>query len=192
MNKSSIRKLTLTGLLSAVAFVLYFIEFPIPFFPTFLKIDLADIPAIIAAFSMGPISGVAVELIKNIFGFLTKTTTGGIGEMANFTCGTVLVLIAGGVYMINKSIKSAIIGLLIGALTMALTMSIINYYVFIPMFYPEMPMDQVLTLIKTAIFPFNLIKGIIIGLISIFTFKGLYPIINKFANEQNEVDSDLQ
>lgn len=192
MNKSSIRKLTLLGLLSAIAFVLYFIEFPLPPFPPFLQIDLSDIPAIIAAFSMGPISAVAIELVKNVLHFFVKGTTAGIGEMANFTCGSIFVIVTGLIYKTNKNIKTAIVALAVAAISMALVMSVLNYYILIPLYSPKMPMNDVLALIKTAIFPFNLIKGIIIGFISILTFKGLQPIINKFAMGLNKDGADLQ
>ena len=181
MNRSNIQKITLAGILAAIAFVLYFFEFPIPLFPEFLQIDLSDIPAIFGAFAMGPLAGVAIEFVKNILHFVAKGATGGIGELANFTCGSVLVIIAGLVYKTNRSMRTAIIGITGGIIGMAITMSLFNYYIFIPMFYPEMPKDAVILLIKTAIFPFNLVKGIIAGVVALFAFRGLLPVVNKFA-----------
>ena len=181
MRKSNIQKLTLAGILTAIAFVLMFFEFPLPLFPEFLKIDLSDIPAIFGAFAMGPLAGVAIEFVKNVLHFMAKGATGGIGELANFTCGAVLVIVAGLIYKTNRSMKTAVIGIVAGVIAMAVAMSLFNYFVFIPMFYPTMPKEAVLTLIKTAIFPFNLVKGAIAGVVALFAFKGLMPVVNKFA-----------
>ena len=60
-----------------------YLEFSVPVVPSFLKYDFSDLPALIAAFGVGPLAGVAVELIKNLI-HLPMTATGGVGELANF------------------------------------------------------------------------------------------------------------
>ena len=82
----NIRTITMTALLSAIAYVLAFVEFPVPLSPSFAKMDLSDFPALIGAFAFGPISGLLIELVKNALQLLT-TSTGGIGEIANFLMG---------------------------------------------------------------------------------------------------------
>ena len=59
-----IRAITMTALLSAMAYVLAFVEFPVPLSPSFAKMDLSDFPALIGAFAFGPISGLLIELVK--------------------------------------------------------------------------------------------------------------------------------
>ena len=66
-RKSSIqnvRMLTMTAVLSAIAFVLAFFEFPVPLSPTFARMDLSDLPALIGAFAYGPVSGILIEFVK--------------------------------------------------------------------------------------------------------------------------------
>ena len=41
----NIRTITMTALLSAMAYVLAFAEFPVPLSPSFAKMDLSDFPA---------------------------------------------------------------------------------------------------------------------------------------------------
>ena len=82
----NVRAITMTALLSAIAYILAFIEFPVPLSPSFAKMDLSDFPALIGAFAFGPISGLLIELVKNTLQLLT-TSTGGIGEIANFLMG---------------------------------------------------------------------------------------------------------
>ena len=85
-GKKQVRYLAMTAILAAVSAVLMMISFSVPLVPSFLKMDISEMPALIATFSMGPVSGVLVCLIKNLIN-LPMTTTGGVGELANF-CGS--------------------------------------------------------------------------------------------------------
>ena len=116
-SRSRTHKLTVTAMLSAVAFVLMFIEFPIPaLIPSFVKMDISDLPELLAAFSLGPVYGVAVTLLKNLLHILFKGTSSAyVGELCNFLLGSVFCLAAGFIYQLKKSRKSALLGSLVGA-----------------------------------------------------------------------------
>ena len=83
---SNVRMLTVTAVLSAIAFLLAFIEFPVPLSPSFARMDLSDLPALVGAFACGPMVGVMIEFVKNLLQLLT-TSTGGVGELSNFFDG---------------------------------------------------------------------------------------------------------
>ena len=85
-KKVSMRKLTGTAMLSAIAYVLMFLDFSVPFMPSFIKMDLSELPALIGSFAYGPVAGVIICLIKNVL-HLFITTTGGVGELSNFLLG---------------------------------------------------------------------------------------------------------
>ena len=104
----NIRTITMTALLSAMAYVLAFVEFPVPLSPSFARMDLSDFPALIGAFAFGPISGLLIELVKNTLQLLT-TSTGGIGEIANFLMGASYVVAAGVLYKHRKTKKTALL-----------------------------------------------------------------------------------
>ena len=87
MVQSKNRKLSVTAMLAAVATVLMFLDFSIPIVPSFIKLDVSELPALLAAYSLGPVSGVAVCLIKNLFNLLFHGSTGGVGELCNFLLG---------------------------------------------------------------------------------------------------------
>ena len=93
-------KLTVTAMLSAVAFLLMFIEFPIPaLIPSFVKMDISDLPELLAAFSLGPVYGVAVTFFKNLlFALIHGTSSAYVGEMFNFISGAVFSFTAGFIY----------------------------------------------------------------------------------------------
>ena len=90
---NSTKTIAKIGVLSAIAYVLMFISLPLPIFPSFLKIDLSDIPAIFGGMSLGPIAGLAIVIVKNLLQAITASTTGGVGEFANILIGGSYVLI---------------------------------------------------------------------------------------------------
>ena len=101
MKNGNIRKLTVTAMLAAMSSVLMFFSFSVPFMPSFIKMDFSELPALIASFAIGPLSGAAVCLVKNLVN-LFFTTTGGIGELSNFLLGVFFVVPAGIIYKIKK------------------------------------------------------------------------------------------
>ncbi len=195
MNNSSaqsikIRRMTKIGLLSAISFVLFLIEFAIPIFPSFLKIDISDLPAIIACFAMGPIAGVLVELFKNLI-HLSMTSTGGIGELANFIIGCAFVIPAGLIYKSHKDKKHVLASLISGIVAMVIVAVLMNYYVLIPLYTKFMPLDTIIkmaaavnpyvddmtSLMLYVIAPFNLVKGIILALITKIVYKKISHLL---------------
>ena len=118
-KRVNVRYLTVTAMLSAVAYILMFLDFSVPFMPAFIKMDLSELPALIGSFAMGPLCGVVVCLIKNVL-HLFITTTGGVGELSNFILGVAFVLPAGLIYKHKKNRKSALIGSLTGAAFMGI------------------------------------------------------------------------
>ena len=191
--RNSTSKMVKTSVLSVIAFVLMLIEFPVPLFPAFLKIDLSDLPALIGGFALGPAVGVSVELIKNFLHFITKTSTAGVGELANFIVGTALVLPASLIYKRKKSKSQALVALLAGTLSMAVAGGLANYFILLPFYAKVMPLQVIIdmsraanaaitdmkTLILYAIVPFNLIKGAFISLVTLLIYKRLSVILHK-------------
>ena len=100
MKKLNTKKLTQIGMLSAVSVVLMLIEFPLPFLaPGFYKLDLSEVPVLIGCFSMGPVAGVMIELIKVLLNLVINgTETACVGELANFVVGCAFILPAGLIY----------------------------------------------------------------------------------------------
>ena len=190
-NRLAIRYLAVTAMLGALSFVLQLLEFPLPFLiPSFIEFDFSDLPALVASFSMGPISGVTVTLIKNVL-HLTMTTTGGVGELANFLLSATFVATAGIIYRFHKTRIGALIGSLAGALAMAVISVPINYFITYPIYYTFMPKDAILAAYQ-AIFPFvgdiytclwffnapfNFFKGAVITLITFLVYKHISPLI---------------
>ena len=125
------RTLAMTAILGAVATVLMMLSFSLPVIPSFVKLDFSELPALIAAFSMGPVSGVVVCFIKNLVN-LAMSTTGGAGELCNFLMGVTFVVPAGLLYKFRKDRWGALWGSLLGAVIMAAMSFPINLYISYP------------------------------------------------------------
>ena len=194
-KRISVRKLTGTAMLSAIAYVLMFLDFSVPFMPSFIKMDLSERPALIGAFAYGPVAGVVICLVKNVI-HLMITTTGGVGELSNFLLGASFVLVAGGVYRFKKSRKGALIGSVLGAFVMGMFSIISNYFLVYPIYYNFMPQDAILAayqLIFSGVknilqclivfnAPFTFIKGMISVVITFIIYKRISPILK--GNEE--------
>ena len=102
MRKLSTRELTATAMLIAVSWVLYVFSFKIPIVPSFLSMDFSELPAVIAALSMGPLAGFFVCLVKNILHLLISHTMW-VGELSNFILGVAFVVPAGLIYQKHKT-----------------------------------------------------------------------------------------
>ena len=146
ISKSSLsngRTIMMIAVLSTISFVLAFIEFPVPLSPSFARMDLSDLPALIGAFTYGPLSGLCIELIKNVLQLFT-TSTGGIGELANFIMGASFVVTAGSIYQFHKTRRMALVACLIGSVIMGVAAAVVNYYILLPLFESFMPLDQLI------------------------------------------------
>lgn len=188
--RRNVRYLAFTGIFAAVAFVLQYIEIPVPFMPTFIKFDFSDFPALIGAFSMGPVCGIVIELIKNLLHCLVSQSFG-VGELSNFILGAVFAGVAGWFYRYHKTRKGAIAASLLGAIVMAAISYPSNVFVVYPVYYQFMPKETILAAYQAIIpsmrsveqsilcfnVPFTFVKGMIDVVITFLVYKKLSPII---------------
>ncbi|RKJ42277.1 ECF transporter S component [Acutalibacter sp. 1XD8-33] len=189
-GRVNIRKLAVTAVLGAVAAALYFVGFHVPFMPSFIQLDVSELPALIAAFSMGPLSGVAVCLIKNLV-HLLATSTGGVGELSNFLLGAAFVLPAGLVYRMKKDRVGALIGALAGAVAMAALSLPVNYFIIYPVYFNFLPKEAIIqayqainpnvnSLLDALIWfnvPFTFVKGLLSVVVTFLIYKRISPVI---------------
>ncbi len=193
-TKNHIRELTVTAMLSAVGFVLMMVDFSLPMFiPFFVKMDISELPALLASFSLGPVYGVAVCLVKNILAAIFHGSTGGIGEVCNFLLGAFFTAIAGLIYKHHKSRKMAAIGALVGAVVMALVSVPVNYYITYPVYaqmfggmdlilgaYQELnpKADNLMFCLVMFNMPFTFVKGLLDSVLCFLIYKPLSPILH--------------
>ena len=196
MKKDTTHNLTVAAMLSAVAFILMFIEFPIPMLiPAFIKMDFSDLPALLGAFALGPVYGVIISFMKNLLHIVIKgTSTACVGELSNFILGAIFSAVAGFIYKHHKSRKTAIIGAVAGAVAMGVLSVPSNYFVVYPAYvqFYHMPLEAILgmyqailpsadSLIKCLILfnlPFTRVKGLLDAVLCMLIYKPLSPILH--------------
>lgn len=187
-KRKGVRYITRIAILSAMAIILMLFEFPLPFVPSFYKIDLSEVPVLVGGFAMGPVAGLLIEFIK-ILGNLciTGTTTSFIGELGNFLIGISYVVPAALIYKYHKTFKGAIIANVVGILSLAATGGIVNAIILLPAYSYFMGIEMSVlinmgskvnplisnlpTFILFGVVPFNLIKGFAVSVIVIVIYK---------------------
>ena len=186
MRNKKLLKMIVIGMLSSISFVLMLFNFPLPALPAFLKVDFSDVPALVAAITMGPVAGIFVALFKNILDWLFSGSPTGVpvGHMANFATSILFILPVYFIYQKVTSKKGMAFGLAIGTLSMAIGMSILNYFVFLPMYtyflnMPEITGSALYTTIVLGILPFNIIKGVLLTMVVLLMFASMQPWIEK-------------
>ncbi len=177
-RSSAINFMVKSALLSAIAVVFMYFDFPILPTAPFLKIDFSDVPALIGGFALGPAAGIIIEAFKIFLIMIIKGTgTGGVGEFANFLIGVSFVFPAALIYHSRKNFKSAVVSMLAAIVSMNIVGILANYYILAPLY--GMPVDQIGSYITAGVIPFNLIKGVMVAVITLASYKKLSPIIKK-------------
>lgn len=196
------RNIALMGMLGAMGALLMYLELPLTFLaPNFYKLDFSEIPVMVGTFSLGPVAGAVIEAVKVLIKLLIKpTTTGGVGELANFVVGCAIAVPAGIIYRCRKNKKTAVISLLIGTLCMTVVGIVVNALVMLPFYSRFMPMDSIIaagskivpavnsvwTFCLFCVGPFNLFKGLLISLITFLLYKRVSPLIHSFQQKEGK------
>ena len=188
------RKVVMIGMFSAIAGVLHCLDFAVPFAPPFYKLDFSELAALIGGFAFGPVAGVLIEFLKIMIKLVIKSTsTAFVGDLANFLIGCMLVLPASVIYQFRKSKKNAIIGCICGTVIMTVFGTWFNAVYLLPTFSRlfHMDMDVILgmgqainpgvkdltTFVILMVAPLNIVKGVVVSVITMLIYKPLSPII---------------
>ena len=190
----STSKLVKISILSAIGYILMFISVPLPMlFPEFLKIDISDLTALLGGISLGPMAGVTIAFLKNLLQFITgMSTTGGVGEFANFLIGGSFVFTVSYIYSKKRNIQGVIIGLVSGIVVMTMVGCIANYFIILP-FYATIgwsidavvsmgaainpAIDSKMSFIIWMIAPFNILKSGLMSLLTLPMYKKTEKIL---------------
>lgn len=193
----AVKNMITIGMLSAIAVILMLFEFPIPFLaPGFYKLDLSELPVLIGTFAMGPLAGVAIEFVKIVLNLLINgTTTAYVGELGNFIVGCAFLIPAGVIYWKKKTFRRAVIGLVSGGLTMVVAGSLMNAYVLLPLYAVAFGgmqniiaagtavnshISSVGTFVMLAVAPFNLVKAVLVSVLTLLLYKRISILLKKF------------
>lgn len=177
--KKSVSYLAKVSILSALAVILLYIEFPILPAVSHLKLNVSDVPGLLGAFMFGPITGTIINAVKvGLCLLLRGTTTGFVGDLSNLVSGTLYVVVAGVIYLIKKNKLGAIIALIASSLVFCIAMWFCNQWFLLPMFGIKEQSAMMTMLWWTLLF--NVIKTVLTSVITMFIYKGTHRLFNKF------------
>lgn len=190
-NKTlSVQYLTRIAVLTALSSILYLISIPVV---AFYHLDLSNLPVLLGAFSMGPVPGLIILGLKSLIGCLTSSTMY-VGELADFLMGAAFVLPAALIYQRKKTRKGALVGMVAGTVALIIAGCLTNAYLLIPFYMTAfgMPMDSIIAMcaqtlpfvdteLKVILFvtaPFNLLKGVVLCILTYIIYKPLSPLLH--------------
>lgn len=203
------KNVVLMGMFSALAGVLMLFEIPLLFIaPSFYKLDFSEVPILVGTFTLGPLAGVIMELLKIMIKLLLKpTSTAFVGEFANFVVGCALIVPAGIIYRLKKTRKGAIIGMVTGIVIMIVIGVVINAQVMLPFFskFYGMPLEKIVGMgsaINPAVYnvwtfalicvgPFNMMKGIVVSLVTGLIYKRISILIRSAGRPDVSAGKDV-
>ena len=188
------RKIAMVGVFSAIATILYMMDFAVPFAPGFYKMDFSELPALIGAFAFGPVASVMIEFCKILLKLVIKgTSTAFVGDLANFVIGCSLILPASIIYMFKKTRKRAFLSCIAGSMIMTVFGTAFNGIYLLPAFSAlfGMPMEAIIaagaeingninnvtSFVCFAVAPINIIKSVAASGVTLLIYKPLSPIL---------------
>lgn len=175
--KLGTKKIVVIGIFSAIAFMLQMIGSIVGLkVGGFLEIEFSDLPALIISMAYGPLVGVLIELVKNLL-HCAVTTTGFVGELANFAVNGIFCFVAGSIYKRHKTFKTAIIALVLGVVAMVIGGIFTNLFIMLPLYMPQAEFSAKLSLVLGLIVPFNAVRGLVLVLITSILYKRISRVI---------------
>lgn len=201
------------AILTAIAFILYaFGKFNLQvIFPNFLEIQISELPALLAGFSMGPISGCVVVVLKCLLKF-PMTSTAYVGESTDIILGILFVLPASIIYHRKKDKKHALIGICVGGILLTIASIIVNRFISIPFFvtlYFDGNFGAIVGMLQplykniteetfylyylfAGVLPFNLLRCIIVGVLTFVLYKRLTKILHWDGTSMKKHDEEVE
>lgn len=191
-----LRWLTLVGMMSALTYILYLPIFRIPII-LFLELNLSEIVIFIGGFSLGPLAAIFIGLFRFLFSLLF-TTTGGIGELADYLYSMAFVLPGVILYQRHRDKKTASLGFIIGFISQLIVTSLLNAFVITDVYLtlflnltPEAFLGYIQTvlpqvenpywsLVLWMYLPFNVFKNLVVIALTLITYKRTHRWIKKF------------
>lgn len=200
-NYFSATRIAMIALFSALAGVLYILNFSIPFaFPGFLEFRFSDVPVLIGTFALGPVAGciivVFMVLLKLV---IVSTSTYFVGDLADILVGFALVIPVGLIYNKNRTFKGALWGLGVGSLISTALAVLLNRILLVPAYvhlmfggswepilgmmtplFPNCTQENFYSLyLWVSVLPFNLLRCLVASLLTLLVYKRISRAINR-------------
>lgn len=195
----NVRTVIFVGLLGALSFVLMLIRFPLPFTPSFLDFDIAELPGLFAGFFLGPAAGTLVVIVKLALKLAVQgTSTAFVGEAMNLVSSLTFILTASLIYRMIHTRKGAVISTVVATIVVSVVCVILNAYIAFPLYGKLFGLSldmivgmgsaanplvtNVVTLMMFSVFPFNIVKHGVTSLITFLVYKRAGGVLRGILN----------
>jgi riboflavin transporter FmnP len=169
-----LRTLVLVAMLGGAAFIVM-ATLQVPILPAapYLRYDPSDVLGLVAAFTLGPVAGVAVVGLKAVLYFLFRARSI-FGPVANFIAVAAFVGAAGWVFRLRPRPSAGwlLAACGIGALARLAAAIPANFVILYLQF--GMPPSQVAGLVIPVIIPFNALASALNGVIAVVILAALW------------------
>jgi riboflavin transporter len=198
---TTIRRLTLIGLLSALSALFYVLRIPLfGIFPYFLEINFSEIAMFITGFALGPIAAMFTIFFRFLFS-LPFSSTAFIGEIADTIYSLVFILPTVWIYSRQRTVKGIFIAFSVGFVLQLVVTSFLNAYVitdlylafflgqynastedFLSIIQITNPWvsDPYWSLVLFVYLPFNIIKNTLVIALTFLSYKRMHHYIKLF------------
>lgn len=200
MKKTTLRHMTVAGLFGAIAFVLMFFSFSIPFISPFAEFDLSALPELIGGYVLGPLGAIYIIFIKILLKLLFQGTSSMFtGEIQNLILSLSYVLPSIFFYRKHRTKKGAIFGLLIGSLISIIMAILTSLYLIFPAYIALYGMNwdgiieicaaanpiikNIPTFVAFSVIPFNVISRLVSSVIAMLIYKKISVPLKKMLQE---------
>ena len=179
-KKANLKKLSVTAMLCALAYICMFV---FKFKVGFLTFDLKDAILTVIAFLYGPIYAVVSSVLVAGIEFLSVSDTGVYGFIMNALSSAVFTATCSVIYKYRRTLAGAVFGSIAAVLSMTAVMLVAN--IFITPFYMGVARSDVAAMIPSLLLPFNLVKGVVNAAITMIIYKPITTALKKVGLSNN-------
>ena len=201
LHQRTLRKMSLIGLFSGITYLLYLVRIPgFVFFPSFLEINLSEIPIFLVGFIYGPFASIFALLFRFAIA-IPFSTTSLIGETADLMYSAAFILPATLIYQSNRTKIGALYGFIVGFFFQLLATSFLNVYwvtdIYLDLYFGSAEnfvgfiqqtnpyvVDPYWSLVWFVYLPFNMLKNTLIIATTLLIYKRVRLFINKLNISQ--------
>ncbi len=185
------------GAITTILYVVPLFQFKLPIFPFFLELHFDEVPIFIAGFAYGPLTSILITIVKTLIK-LPFSQTAMVGELADLFYTLSFVLPAVIYYRKHRHLKGVLIGFGLGFIMQLIVSSLFNAFFMIDFYlflYPFLTPESLLaavqatnprivdihwTLVLYGILPFNLVKNMLVIIITFLTYKRVHQLFYRF------------
>lgn len=184
-----VRSMVEMALFAGCAYVLMFVSVPIIPIVPYMKLDLSDLVVLLGMSLFGPAGAVMIAAVKELLYFVSTGM-----DIVNFI-GVLTAFIADIAYILpisyvlkrkqadaQPTLSRQIGAVVVGTLTLTVVLSLANWWVITPLYLKVWGMSlglPVNKLILLGVIPFNLLKGVILGILFILLSRRMAPWLAK-------------